>query len=407
VRIALISDWYLPRIGGLELHLRDLGRNLVRHGHQVDLLCVTPDPSSPWRPGEPWVESEDHGVRIHRLDVPRLPRWHSMFTPDVVGKLTARIERIRPDVLHTHNAFSPLAHVGAFVGCRLGLPSLFTECSVLRGNVARGLYLFGRVVPWGRWPTLLSGVSRYVAEDVRRATGRDESFVLHNGIDLTGWACERRESARPRVTTVMRFTLRKRPTDVIRIIPRVHAALPKELRPIFTLVGDGTQMGEVQELARRLGVAEHVELPGFQPRERVRDILASSWVFCLPTRKEAMSIATLEALASGCPAVAMNLGGVSDVVEHGREGFLANDLDEFAGYIVELVRNHDLRARIAGATRTRVGRFAWDTVIARHENLFQLARQRTMGASGGASALRLDELGFESGRTSAPAAAAQ
>lgn len=403
MRIAIITDWYLPRIGGLELHLRDLGRNLVKKGHKVDVLCVTPDPSSPWLPGEPWTASEDHGVRIHRLDVPRLPPWDATFTPDVVRKLTERVERVGPDVLHNHSTFSPLSHVGAAVGRRLGVPSLLTECSVLRGNVARGLYLFGRVVPWGRWPTLLSGVSRFVAEDVRRATGRDEVFVLHNGIDLSGWACERRESSRPRVTTTMRFNVRKRPTDVVRIIPRVHAALPPELRPIFTLVGDGPLMGEVQALARRLGVAEYLELPGFQPRERVRDILASSWVFCLPTRKEAMSIATLEALASGCPAVAMGPSGVSDVVEHGREGFLANNLDEFAAYIVELVRDHDLRARIASATRLRVGRFAWETVIARHENLFQLARQRTTGAA----ELSLDELGFESGRTSAPAAAAR
>lgn len=403
MRIAIITDWYLPRIGGLELHLRDLGRNLVKNGHHVDVLTVTPDPNMPWRSGEPWTESEDHGVRIHRLDAPRLPPWDAMFTPDVVRKLTDRLERIRPDVLHNHSAFSPLSHIGAAVGRRIGVPSLLTECSVLRGSIARGLYLFGRVVPWGRWPTLLSGVSRFVAEDVRRATGRDEAFVLHNGIDLSGWTCERRESSRPRVTTVMRFTVRKRPMDVVRLIPRVHAALPPALRPIFTLVGDGHLMGEVQALARRLGVAEYLELPGFQPRERVREILSSSWVFCLPTRKEAMSIATLEALASGCPAVAMGPSGVSDVVEHGREGFLAHNLDEFAGYIVDLVRDHDLRARIAKATRSRVDRFAWDTVIARHENLFQLARQRTTGAD----ELRLDELGLVSGRTSAQAAEAR
>ena len=101
---------------------------------------------------------------------------------------------------------------------------------------------------------------------------------------------------------------------------------------------------------------------------------------CLPTRKEAMSIATLEALASGCPAVAMNLGGVSDVVEHGREGFLAADEDQFVDYIVRLIREPELRQQMAARTRDRLGRFAWEQVIARHQNLFSLAQQRQSGA---------------------------
>jgi len=375
MKIAIVADWYLPRIGGLELHLRDLGRQLVRHGHTVHIICVTPPP-----PGEP-RESESEGVRIHRLDVPLMPKFHSIRGPGALKPLEALLRRLAPDVVHTHNAFSPLAFAGSKVARDLGIPSLFTECSVLRGRVALFLRLVDKVLPWGRSPTLLSGVSSFVAEDVRRATGRDEVFVLHNGIDLSAWRCERREPSRPRVTTVMRFTLRKGPVRVVRIIPRVHARLPPELRPVFTLVGDGPQMVNVREEAKRLGVAEHVELPGFQPRERVRDILAESWVFCLPTRKEAMSIATLEALAAGCPAVAMNLGGVSDVVEHGRQGFLANDEDAFVNHIVELVRDHDLRARMAKATQERLSGFAWEHVIARHEELFSLARQRVAASA--------------------------
>ena len=373
-RIAIVADWYVPRIGGLELHLRDLSRHLARHGHPVDVVCMTRDDGS--RPGD-WSSP---GVTVHRLSVPRLPGLDTIRDPSAVPAMESLLRELRPDVIHTHNAFSPLAHVGAWLSRKLGIPSLFTECSVLRGRVGWALRQASYVANWGHWPTLLSGVSGFVADDVAYATRRPEVFVLHNGIDLSAWAGQRREPSQPRVTTVMRFTRRKRPLAIVALIPRIHAALPPSLRPTFTLVGDGPEMPAVVAECRRLGISQHVELPGFLPREQVRAILAESSLFCLPTRKEAMSIATLEALASGCPAVAMNLGGVSDVVEHGREGFLAADEDEFAEYIIRLVRETELRQQIAARTRDRLGRFAWDHVIARHQNLFLLAQQRLAGS---------------------------
>jgi glycosyltransferase involved in cell wall biosynthesis len=383
MKVGIVCDWYLPRIGGLELHLRDLGRELVKRGHEVHVVCVTPDETG---------ETESEGVRIHRLAVPLVPRFATIRGPGAIRPLERLLRSLELDVIHTHNAFSPMAHVGALLARRMGVPSLFTECSVLRGPVGRGLRALNAVIPWGSWPTLLSGVSQFVADDVRHAARRDEVFVLHNGVDLQRWAVERREPERPRVTSVMRFTLRKRPTDMVQVIPEVHARLPPRLRPVFTLIGDGAQMPRVREEARRLGVAEHVELPGFLPRERIRDILGQSTLFALPTRKEAMSIASLEALAAGCPAVAMNLGGVSDVIEHGREGFLADDREQFVSAIVRLVEDHDLRHTMAAATTKRLARFSWDQVIARHLNLFRLAGQRVHGDG---PELRLDPLGFE------------
>jgi glycosyltransferase involved in cell wall biosynthesis len=373
MKIGIVCDYYLPRIGGLELHLRDLSQNLVRRGHEVHLVCATQHDGP--------RDTEVEGVRIHRLDIRRAPRFDIML-PSGIAPLEAYLRSHRFDVLHTHNWFSTMAHAGGYLGRKLGVPTLFTECSVLAGWPIRIAKALRPVMPWGDWQTVLSGVSHFVAENVRVASGRDEVHVVHNGVDIARWACERREPSRPRVTTVMRFTYRKRPTDIIRIIPEVHARLPADLRPVFTLVGDGTQMQKVKDEAARLGVSEHIELPGYQSRERIRDILSESTVFVLPTRAEAMSIATVEALASGCPAVCFNLGGVSDVVQHGTEGFLASDMPEFVDYIVEVVQNHALRRKMAEATTKRVHRFTWDSVITKHEELFRLAQERAGGRTG-------------------------
>ena len=60
-KIAIVSDWYLPRIGGLELHLRDLARELNARGHTAHVITATPGPD------------ELDGIRVHRLDVPLMP----------------------------------------------------------------------------------------------------------------------------------------------------------------------------------------------------------------------------------------------------------------------------------------------------------------------------------------------
>src|SRR5262245_8457574 len=120
-KIALVCDWYLPRIGGLELHLYDLARELNARGHEAHIICVISGPT------------EDRGIKVHRLPVPMLPFLKTVRNPAAALELERVLRRERFDIVHAHNAFSPLAHVAMFLAKRLGIPSVFTEHSVLRG----------------------------------------------------------------------------------------------------------------------------------------------------------------------------------------------------------------------------------------------------------------------------------
>lgn len=365
MKIALCSDWYSPRIGGLELQMRDLAHELTARGHEVRVLTSTPGPSV--------VE----GVAVERLDLgPLFPKWETMWRPSIAVPLLERaITERRYDVVHCHSAFSPLAQAAAFVARRVGVPSILTEHSVLKGLGGTLLSCANRFVGWSRWPDVLSAVSSYLASEMQSVSGRKVE-VLPNGVCPEEWALPRQEPDGLRVVSVMRLTPRKRPIEVVRAIPRVYARLPLGLRPRFTLVGDGPERPRVEREAARLGCTGALELCGWQPREEVKKILARSSVFILPTSKEALSIATLEALAAGLPAVAMNHGGVGDIIHHGREGFLADTSEEFIGYLVRLLEDRELRLRMAQNTRRAVARFAWDQVIARHIELYQMAQDR-------------------------------
>jgi glycosyltransferase involved in cell wall biosynthesis len=153
----------------------------------------------------------------------------------------------------------------------------------------------------------------------------------------------------------------------------VLSRCPEDERPIFTLVGDGPERPKVQKEAQRLGVLPYLELPGLLPRSEVRRILHESDLFILPTVKEALSIATIEARSAGLPVVAMAQSGVRDVVAHQQNGLLARTQEEFEDAVISLLQNHELRNRLASAAQNGLERFSWDSVIREHLFAYHLA----------------------------------
>jgi glycosyltransferase involved in cell wall biosynthesis len=370
-KIAIVSDWYLPRIGGLELHLRDLARELNARGHEAHVITATPGPN------------EDDGITVHRLDVPLMPGLATIRSRGALRPLEALLVREQYDIVHAHTALSPLAIGATAVAKRLGIPSVMTEHSVLHGAGVALLSTLHKIWGWADWPDVLTAVSHYVAKEVRDLSGRKDVYVLPNGVNPRQWKSRAtRASGEPlRVTTVMRFTKRKKPHAVVQAIPKINALLPDGVRPLFTLVGDGPERARVEREVKRLGVGSQVELTGFRPRHEIRDILARSSLFILPTSKEALSIATLEARCCGLPVVAMNHGGVGDLITNGKEGFLANTSREFIARIAEVVGDEALRRRMSEATRRSLDWFAWDSVIAQHMHVYRLAYEACRGTA--------------------------
>lgn len=370
-KIALVCDWYLPRIGGLEYHMHDLAHRLVKAGHEVHIICAIPGPA------------EDGPIKIHRLAVPLMPILETIWNRRAYQEFEGILRAERFDVVHAHTAFSPLSHVAAHVCHRLGIPSVFTEHSVLRGLRSGAFFRsLDKALSWTRWPTVFTTVSGFVAADVRALTRRDDVYVVHNAVDIADWRVEGRvESPELRVTGVMRLMPRKRPLDFIRLIPRVLGLLPPGVRPRFTLIGDGIERPKVEREIRRLGVGEYVELLGFLPRAEVRDILASSAMFILPTLKEALSIASIEARCVGVPVVAMNQGGVGEVIEHGRQGFLASTFDEFVGYVAQLLREPELRRQFSEETQRGLERFSWEHAVSKYTDIYRIAIERVRSPS--------------------------
>jgi glycosyltransferase involved in cell wall biosynthesis len=150
--------------------------------------------------------------------------------------------------------------------------------------------------------------------------------------------------------------------------PRILATAPSTK---FVIVGRGELEPELRAHATRLGLQDRVHFLGF--REDARELLPMFDVFALPSLSEGLSIALLEAMAAGCPVVATNVGGNSELVSDGETGLLvpAADAPSLASAIGRLLNDEVEARRLGDNARCRVTvRFAAERMVGEYQAIY-------------------------------------
>jgi len=362
VRIALVSDWWAPRIGGIESQLVDLARTLAARGHAVRVLTTTREPT------------KVDGVEVEHLVTAMAG---DVALPDLrrIREFSGIIAEGRHDVVHAHGMFSPLAIGSVLASARIAVPSVVTIHSLLAPwHVFAGARAIFNVFLKGA--TLLTGVSRAVVADVERASRR-QADLIPNGLDVETWsAIEHHAPADEiRALAVLRLVPKKQPLDVVLAFDAACRAEPS-LPLTLTIAGDGPMRSRIEEEVVRRRLRHRVTFAGDCSRDDIRRLMAGASIFVHPGRLEAFGLALLEARAAGVPAVAMRAGGVPEVVIDGRTGLLAADTNELGHRIAVLARDRPLRERMAAAARADLDRFSWSSVAAAYEAVYDRATQR-------------------------------
>ncbi len=364
LKIALVCDHFLPRIGGVELHVRDLGLALRAAGHEAQV--ITPLPG----------ESDIQGLKVHRVPSTLIPMAKSVWNPRVLYQLERILLQEKFDIIHAHcSVYSPLAYGSIYLGNKLKIASTLT-CHSLFQTTAKTFRLLNKIFNWHDWPFVMTAVSTATAEGAARAAPHRIVTLLPNGVHTRDWEITPSRQEGLKITSVLRLNRKKRPQELIKAIPSILQRLPQNLPPHFTLIGKGPWRWRVEGLIRRLKLQNHVQLTGYLPRREIRKIFSHTDLFVLPTMKEAFGIAVLEARCAGLPVVAMNHGGTKDIIEHGHNGFLANNRKEFIDYVVRLCSNPSLRKSMAQNTGRGLEKFNWDQIIEEHLQIYQLAAQK-------------------------------
>jgi glycosyltransferase involved in cell wall biosynthesis len=167
------------------------------------------------------------------------------------------------------------------------------------------------------------------------------------------------------------------------LLAAFHLAAKAHPEAELWLVGDGPRLAALQESARRLSISDRVKL--MPPREDLRPLLHQASLLVLSSRTEALPNVILEAMAAGLPVVATRVGGVPELVFHGRTGWLVNpgDAPALAAALSRVLADPDARQTLGRAGRERALKdFSLETMARQYESLLDrlLHESRYRGA---------------------------
>lgn len=282
----------------------------------------------------------------------------------------------RPQIVHTHLYHAGL--IGRLAAHRLGISPVVVHQHGPEQARSQLRSLLDRLLsPWAeRYVVSCRAVADTLASRECIPAGR--ITIIPNGVDpqaipLTGSAFKPKGWPAPPGAFVAgcvgRLSLEKGQAVLLRALAALGAIEPP-VHAVF--LGEGAELPELQALAQSLGVAERAHWMGL--RRDVPSWLASFDLFALPSDWEGVSLALLESMAAGLPAVATRTGGTPEVVVDGETGLLVapRDPQALAGAIRRLHADSELRLRMGQAARLRLlERFTLDGVARQLEMLYR------------------------------------
>jgi glycosyltransferase involved in cell wall biosynthesis len=354
-RILLITPSYPTRdspVGGI--FVRDQAEALAR---SCDVRVVHLERVAGLRGARP--TRVDGDVPTWRIGYPRSPRPVSLaglFAAGIAGASAATAGGFRPDVIHAHFFLAGLPAV--LLGRIRRVPVVVTEhwsvflpddpmqlAGPLRVAAKLALERADLVVP------VSDALDRGIAAHGIRARTR----VVPNLVDerLFHPPAARPPSDPPRLLAVALLYEAK---GIDLLLEATAQLLAEGRRLRLDVVGDGQLRGEVERQLRRLGLTDSVSLLGFRTKAEVAELMHAADLFVLPSRFDNNPVALIEALTTGLPAVATDVGGVADIL--GSDGILTSpnvgDIATAIAAALDRLGDFD-RAAIAARAAARYG----------------------------------------------------
>jgi len=327
LNIALVCDFFFPRLGGVEMHIFSLATHLRRLGHKV--IVITHAYSCNRRVDV--SSSEKKIVRNStRTGVRYLPGpikvyhcpFHIMVDEDILPTFFSTFPLIRwiliregIDIVHSHQATSSMGNEAIVYASELGIPSIYTDHSLFGFDDLASLVL-NRVLK-----TTLSTVGAAICVShtcrhnliLRAHLDPSIVHVIPNAVESTKFTPDpsKQSKERLKIVVISRLVYRKGVDLLIGVIPRI---CHKFTNVDFIIGGDGSKKSCLMDMVKREQLQDRVEFLGSVPHSSVRDVLVRGHIFLNCSLTESFCIAILEAASCGLFVVATNVGGVPEVL---------------------------------------------------------------------------------------------
>mgnify|MGYP003413355607 FL=1 len=385
-RVLIVSWEYPPLIeGGLARHVRKLSEALVARDVEVHVLTRGGEEST--------VEEQIGGVQIHRIVEPERPTdlaefvtWVERMNSDMLAAGVELGDRIDFDLVHGHDWLVAGAcdHLARRFKCPLVTTIHATEYGRHQGWVDKHpqSHIHG-VEKWmANRSDRVIACSSFMRDQIADIFSVEESriTVIPNGIDPddlpAGDPAEladlRSQFAAPGENLVLligRLVYEKGFQLALEAMPRVIEEVPNTR---FLVAGSGTHEAELHKQAKELGLMEHGTFLGWIGDDVLHSLYRIADLTVVPSIYEPFGLVALEAMASECPCIAADTGGLREVVPLEGAGlrFRASDPEHLAEAAIQVLSDERLSQKMIAEGLAHIRLFDWEDVAGRTLDLY-------------------------------------
>jgi glycosyltransferase involved in cell wall biosynthesis len=358
----MITSEFPPISGGIGYYVYNLSKKLLQRGHQVTVITR----GSANKTKKEMID----GIDVFRASFFPVYPFHVWVHGGFVNRLFKSLEP-KLTLVHLHTPLPP--------PIKTSLPIITTVHTPMkidaRYHEILDLYsLAERVQSMVVYPPiesrllslskLITTVSLSVAKELKEyGLDLSEITVVGNGVDEKTFTPVRNKNRTQRYilyTGVLRA--RKGLFDLIECAKHVCKVHPDVK---FVICGTGPFLHKLKKEAQRLGVQKQIDFLGYVKRNKLIEIYQNATVHVVPSHYEGLPTVLLEAMSCGLPVVATNVGGNSEVIRSGVNGFLvpAKSPETMANIILKLLDDNTLREKIGRAARKTIEKcYTWDKI---------------------------------------------
>lgn len=363
-----------PTFGGSGIVATELGKILAKKGHEIHFITY----SQPVR-----LEKLRENIFFHEVRVSDYPLFdYALYEQVLISKLVDVVKYEKLDLLHVHYAI-PHASAAFMAQEILKTYNIFIPTiTTLHGT---DITLVGKDPSFEPVITFSINKSNFVtavSESLKQETLNHFNInnnieVIPNFINIKNYQLLNNDKYKKRfapnneyiITHISNFRKVKRIDDVINIFEKVNKKLSSKL----ILVGDGPERNKAELLCREKNLSNNVIFLG--NLKSTIEVLNISDLFLLPSEKESFGLAALEAMASGVPVISTLSGGIPELVEHGKNGYLSNigDINNMAKNSIKILKTKSTHLNFKMSALERAKYFDIENILPQYEKLYKKA----------------------------------
>lgn len=374
MKLLLINNEFPPIGGGGSTVTKYALRYLVKAGHEVTLI------TSSFK-GLPKRETVEGATVIRIPAVRRYKDFCSTWELVIFGVSALFYTffytfRHQVDFIQAYFAV-PAGWVAWIIHMLRGIPYAvyFGGSDIPGANPSRYKNLYPLITPLLR--VIWRGAEfRTVCSDElvrlgKKADPESEFLMIPNGVETNRFKPTPR-TANPKVKVLFigRLIERKGFQRVIKALPRLRELAKVPF--VIEVVGSGAFRTTLDEVAQELGVTDLIQYVGTVPYDQLEKSYQYADIFVLTSLYEGMPAVILEAMGTGLPIVASDVGGNNEIVKEGENGYLipGEDSEKLARDLSVLINDAELRKRMGGKSREMAGQYDWSNIMQEYHKLY-------------------------------------